>query len=58
MPCPSPGLAARQFLGLLQEFIIWPQVMAIGPDVMNIPPPDVVVEEGIAMLLDRYGVRD
>ncbi|MBD3007852.1 TetR/AcrR family transcriptional regulator [Streptomyces sp. 5-10] len=56
--CPSPGLAAHQFLGLLQEFIIWPQVMAIGPDVMNIPPFDVVVEEGIAMFLDRYGVRD
>ncbi|MGW7695490.1 TetR/AcrR family transcriptional regulator [Streptomyces asiaticus] len=56
--CPSPGLAAHQFLGLIQEFIIWPQVMAIGPDVMNIPPFDVVVEEGIAMFLDRYGVRD
>ncbi|GAA0932420.1 MULTISPECIES: TetR/AcrR family transcriptional regulator [Streptomyces violaceusniger group] len=55
--CPSPGLAAHQFLGLLQEFIIWPQVMAIGPDVMNIPPFDVVVEEGIAMFLGRYGVR-
>ncbi len=56
--CPSPGLAAHQFLGPLQEFIIWPQVMAIGPDVMNIPPFDVVVEEGITMFLDRYGVRD
>ncbi|EXU63955.1 TetR family transcriptional regulator [Streptomyces sp. PRh5] len=55
--CPSPGLAAHQFLGLLQEFIIWPQVMAIGPDVMNIPPFDVVVKEGIAMFLGRYGVR-
>ncbi|RXS85676.1 TetR/AcrR family transcriptional regulator [Streptomyces sp. TM32] len=56
--CPSPELAAHQFLGLIQEFIIWPKVMAIGPDVMSIPPFDVVVEEGIAMFLNRYGVRD
>lgn len=56
--CPSPALAAQQFLGLIQEFIIWPKVMAIGPDVMSIPPFDVVVEEGIAMFLNRYGVRD
>ncbi|WP_261801674.1 TetR/AcrR family transcriptional regulator C-terminal domain-containing protein [Streptomyces sp. ISID311] len=56
--CPSPELAAHQFLGLVQEFIIWPKVMAIGPDVMSIPPFDVVVEEGIAMFLSRYGVSD
>ncbi|WP_006602587.1 TetR/AcrR family transcriptional regulator [Streptomyces auratus] len=56
--CPAPELAAHQFLGLVQEFIIWPKVMAIGPDVMSIPPFDVVVEEGIAMFLSRYGVCD
>ncbi|ARP73558.1 TetR/AcrR family transcriptional regulator [Streptomyces pluripotens] len=52
--CPHPELAARQFLGLIQEFVIWPQVMAIGPDVMKLPPTDLVVEEAIAMFLSRY----
>lgn len=52
--CPHPELAARQFLGLVQEFVIWPQVMAIGPDVMKLPPAGLVVEEAIAMFLSRY----
>ncbi|MEU6218270.1 TetR/AcrR family transcriptional regulator C-terminal domain-containing protein [Streptomyces sp. NPDC047022] len=48
------AVAARQFLGFVQEFVIWPQVMAIGPDVMKLPPADLVVEEAIAMFLSRY----
>ncbi|MEU8523782.1 TetR/AcrR family transcriptional regulator [Streptomyces sp. NPDC048577] len=52
--CPHPELAARQFLGLLQEFVIWPQVMAIGPDLTRLPPTDLVVEEAVAMFLSRY----
>ncbi|ANP50797.1 AcrR family transcriptional regulator [Streptomyces griseochromogenes] len=52
--CPHPELAAHQFLGLVQEFVIWPQVMAIGPDVVKLPSVDLVVEEAVAMFLSRY----
>ncbi|WP_113702533.1 TetR/AcrR family transcriptional regulator [Nonomuraea lactucae] len=52
--CPDPELAAHQFLGLIQEFVIWPRVMAIGPDAMRLPPTGVVVEEAVAMFLSRY----
>ncbi len=53
--CPDPALAARQFLGLIQEFVIWPQVMAIGPPLKDLPPRDRVVDEAIATFLARYG---
>jgi TetR/AcrR family transcriptional regulator, regulator of autoinduction and epiphytic fitness len=53
---PNPNLAAHQFLGLIQEFIIWPKVMAIGPAVLEMPPDKVVIEEAIRMFLGRYGV--
>lgn len=56
--CAHPELAARQFLGLIQEFVIWPQVMAIGPDVMKLPPTGLVVEEAVAMFLSRYVPAD
>lgn len=52
--CPHPELAAHQFLGLIQEFAIWPHVMSIGPDVRKLPPIDLVVDEAIAMFLSRY----
>jgi AcrR family transcriptional regulator len=54
--CPNPELAAHQFLGLIQEFIIWPKVMAIGPAVLDMPPDKVVIEEAIRMFLGRYAV--
>jgi hypothetical protein len=28
--CPHPELAAHQFMGLVQEFAVWPRLMAIG----------------------------
>jgi TetR/AcrR family transcriptional regulator, regulator of autoinduction and epiphytic fitness len=56
LTCPDPELAAHQFLGLIQEFIIWPKVMAIGPAVLDMPPDKVVIEEAIRMFLGRYAV--
>ncbi|MCH0557258.1 TetR/AcrR family transcriptional regulator [Streptomyces sp. MUM 16J] len=53
--CPSPSTAARQFLGLVQEFVVWPKVMAIDAGRTNIPPTDVVIEEAISTFLSRYG---
>ncbi|KJC50483.1 TetR family transcriptional regulator [Bradyrhizobium sp. LTSP885] len=56
LSCQNPELAAHQFLGLIQEFIIWPRVMAIGPAILEIPPDKVVIEEAIRMFLGRYRV--
>lgn len=57
LDCPHPEIAARQFLGLIQEFVIWPRVMAIGPDLGALPSSQVVVDEAVAMFLSRYGRR-
>jgi len=57
LECTDPELAARQFLGLIQEFLIWPHVMAIGAPAQDLPSSDVVIEEAAAMMLSRYGVR-
>lgn len=53
--CPSPSTAARQFLGLVQEFAVWPKVMAADASRTNIPPTDVVIEEAVSTFLSRYG---
>lgn len=53
--CPSPELAAHQFLGLIQEFILWPEVMGIPSDRMSVPPVGAVVDEAIITFLSRYG---
>ena len=55
LQCPDPTLAAHQFFGLLQEFIIWPQVMAIGPAASAMPPHQVIVDEAVTMFVRRYG---
>ena len=52
--CAHPELAAHQFMGLVQEFVIWPRVMAIGKGLADLPANDVVIEEAIAMFLSRY----
>jgi TetR/AcrR family transcriptional regulator of autoinduction and epiphytic fitness len=57
LSCPNPELAAHQFLGLIQEFVIWPKVMAIGPAVLEMPADKVVVDEAIQMFLGRYGIE-
>ena len=52
--CEHPDIAAWQFIGLVQEFIVWPKVMAMHePD--DIPPVDTVIEEAIATFMARYG---
>lgn len=52
--CPDTGLAAHQFLGLLQEFVFWPKVMATGAGASHLPPPDRAVAESVRMFLCRY----
>lgn len=54
--CENPDIAAWQFVGLVQEFIVWPKVMAIeAPE--DIPPTETVIEEAILTFLARYGPR-
>lgn len=55
--CPNPTIAAWQFVGLVQEFLVWPQVMDIGDGVKKLPSADVVIEEAVATFMARYGVR-
>lgn len=55
--CPNPMVAAWQFVGLVQEFLVWPQVMDIGDAADALPASDVVIEEAIATFLARYGIR-
>ncbi len=55
--CPHPDIAARQFLGLIQEFAIWPHVMAIGPAAQALPPRETVIAEAVATFLCRYAAR-
>ncbi|MER6442611.1 TetR/AcrR family transcriptional regulator [Streptomyces sp. NPDC001185] len=56
LDCPHPELAAHQFLGLIQELILWPRVMAVPTDRMDIPPTSTIVDEAIATFLSRYGI--
>jgi AcrR family transcriptional regulator len=51
LDCSHPLLAAQQFLGLLNEPILWPRVL--GQDIAS-PSPDTVVEETVRMFLLRY----
>jgi AcrR family transcriptional regulator len=51
LECLHPLLAAQQFLGLLNEPILWPRVL--GQDLPS-PPPDTVIEEAVRMFLLRY----
>jgi TetR/AcrR family transcriptional regulator, regulator of autoinduction and epiphytic fitness len=57
LTCDRPELAARQFMGLIQEFVIWPQVMAIGVESMGALSEEVVVDEAVAVFLARYGLK-
>jgi AcrR family transcriptional regulator len=55
LSCEHPEIAAHQFLGLIQEFVVWPKVMAVGPQDADMPAKKVVVDEAIRMFLLRYG---
>jgi AcrR family transcriptional regulator len=49
--CGNPMLAAHQFMGVLNEFSLWPWMM--GRESVPVPA-DVVIEETIQMFLQRY----
>jgi len=52
LDCRNPMLAAHQFMGLLNEFSLWPWMM--GRE--SVPVPDeAVVEETVRMFLQSYG---
>lgn len=52
--CPDTRLAARQFMGLVQEFLVWPRVMGFTDETAAQPDPEVVIEEAIRVFLARY----
>lgn len=52
--CAQPLIAAHQFFGMIQEMVIWPHVMAIGPAASELPPADRVIEEAVLTFLSRY----
>lgn len=52
--CPDTYLAARQFMGLVQEFLVWPKVMAFEEETAVQPDADVVIEEAVRTFLARY----
>jgi AcrR family transcriptional regulator len=55
LACPNASIAAWQFVGLVQEFLVWPQVMDIGDAADDLPASDVVIAEAIRTFLARYG---
>ncbi|MFZ5668489.1 MAG: TetR/AcrR family transcriptional regulator [Pseudomonadota bacterium] len=57
LDCPQPAIAARQFLALINEFGLWPGVMAEDTAPAERPDPDTVVTEAVATFLARYGRR-
>ncbi|MFI0898123.1 TetR/AcrR family transcriptional regulator [Streptomyces sp. NPDC020983] len=52
--CPDTYLAARQFMGLVQEFLVWPRVMAFEEEIALQPDAEAVVEEAVRTFLARY----
>lgn len=55
LDCPRPDIAARQFLALINEFSLWPKIMATGAAQSGAPDPDAIVAEAVATFLCRYG---
>ena len=51
LDCRNPMLAAHQFMGLLNEFSLWPWMM--GRESVPVPDEDVV-EETVRMFLRSY----
>ena len=49
--CRNPLLAAHQFMGLLNEFSLWPRMM--GRDRLPLPDEDII-EETVRMFLQHY----
>lgn len=55
--CSNPRLAGHQFMGMVQEVVIWPKVMAIGDALDRLPGDEEVIEEAVATFMARYGAR-
>ncbi|XXF80990.1 TetR/AcrR family transcriptional regulator [Myxococcaceae bacterium GXIMD 01537] len=53
LDCRHPDLAAHQFVGLLNEVLSWPQVMA-GGATLDLPDEEEIIREAVAMFLSRY----
>ncbi|MBV8088474.1 MAG: TetR/AcrR family transcriptional regulator [Alphaproteobacteria bacterium] len=51
LDCPNPTLAAHQFMGMLNEFSLWPWMM--GRQALPMPGEEIV-EETVRMFLRRY----
>jgi len=51
LDCRNPLIAAHQFMGLLNEFSLWPWMM--GRESLPIPDEEIV-EEAVRMFLQRY----
>ena len=51
LDCRNPMLAAHQFMGLLNEFSLWPWMM--GRESVSVPD-EGVVEETVRMFLQSY----
>jgi TetR/AcrR family transcriptional regulator of autoinduction and epiphytic fitness len=49
--CPDPLLAAHQFMGMLNEFSLWPWMMSRESIAV---PTEKLVEETIKMFMSRY----
>jgi AcrR family transcriptional regulator len=51
LDCQNSELASHQFMGMLNEFSLWPWMM--GRESLSIPPDDII-EQTVAMFLLRY----
>ena len=56
LDCPQPLIAANQFFGMIQEMVIWPYVMAIGPSLNDLPSSSEVIDEAVRTFVSRFGV--
>ena len=54
LDCPNPLLAAHVFMGVLNEFSLWP--LLIGRERLPVASDDVV-EETIGIFIGRYRRR-
>ena len=51
LDCPNVELAALQFLGLIQEALVWPVVTRTPPPPLD---PQEVIDSAVDMFLARY----
>ncbi len=54
LSCSNPDTAARQFIGMIQEFVIWPAVMALSEEDLPSQPVELVIAEAVRTFTARY----